>query len=172
MTVVYILLGLVGTVLLVAALLPSSYSISKSIVISRTPLEVHRKIADLRFYKEWNPWQKTDPGATATITGAPDTVGHRYGWNGKKVGEGSLTLRKRDPGQSIEFDLEFLRPFKSRADDLWTMAPQASGTHVTWLNHGKLPYPMARLFGPILSKQLDKQFQAGLQDLKALCERS
>jgi len=172
MIVVYVLLGLIGTVLLIAALLPSSYAVSKSIHIARAPLEVHGKIADLRYYKEWNPWQKTDPGAVSTITGTPDTIGHRYGWNGKKVGEGSLTLRKRDPGQAIEFDLEFIRPFKSRADDLWTFVPEAGGTRVTWSNNGPLPYPMARLFGPMLTKQLNKQFEAGLVDLKALCERA
>lgn len=172
MIVVYILLGLVGALLLVAAVLPSSYAVSKSIVIARTPLEVHGKVADLNHYKDWNPWQKTDPSASSTITGQPDTVGHRYGWNGKKVGEGSLTLRKSDPGRALEFDLEFIRPFKSRANDLWAFEPATDGTRVTWSNNGPLPYPMARLFGPILKGQLEKQFEAGLSDLKALCERS
>lgn len=172
MIVVYILLGLVATVLVVAALLPSAYRVSKSTTIARSPTEVYAKIADLNFYKQWNPWQKTDPGATSTITGSPDTIGHSYAWEGKKVGQGSLTVRKREPGQAVEFDLVFIKPFSSKADDLWTFAATEGGTLVTWTNSGPLPYPMARLFGPILTKQLNVQFEAGLRDLKVLCEQT
>ncbi|MCC6621527.1 MAG: SRPBCC family protein [Deltaproteobacteria bacterium] len=174
MIVLYILLGLVATVLIVAALMPSRYAVSKSTVIQRPPLDVYGKIADLRHYKEWNPWQKTDPGATFEITGPPDTVGHRYRWSGKKVGEGSLTVRTRDPGRSVEFDLQFIKPWATMADDRWRFepdGPDGASTRVTWSNGGPLPYPMARLIGPMLSKTLNAQFEAGLRDLKALCER-
>jgi len=172
MIVLYIVLGLAAVILIVAALLPSRYDISKSIVIARPPAEVYGKIADLAHYRDWNPWQKSEPGARYEVSGVADTLGHRYYWNGKKVGEGSLTLRSREPGRAVEFDLEFLKPWRSRADDRWSFEADGAGTKVTWSNGGPLPYPIARLIGPALMKSLNTQFEQGLRDLKTLCERT
>jgi hypothetical protein len=41
---------------------------------------------------------------------------------------------------------------------------------VTWQNSGQLPWPMARLMGPMINKGLNKQFGIGLDNLKKLCE--
>ena len=104
MIVIYVLLGLVALILLIAAMLPKSYNVEKSTIINRSVGDVMNSVGDLNHYKQWNPWQQMDPAAKSTITGAPKTPGHRYGWEGKKVGVGSLTLRSID-GKDIHFDL-------------------------------------------------------------------
>ena len=43
---------------------------------------------------------------------------------------------------------------------------EAGETKVTWQNNGELPFPLARLMGPLLKKNLDKQFGEGLKNLK------
>lgn len=171
MIVVWILLGIIVAALALAAVLPSRFSITKTVEIARPPAEVYRKISDLNVYREWNPWQQMEPTSQQTVTGEPGTVGHRYAWNGKKIGIGSLTLRRGVPAEAVEFDLQFIKPWKSSADDTWRFEPVAGGTRVTWSNNGALPYPMGRLFGPLISKGLNKQFEQGLGNLKALCER-
>ena len=171
MIVVWILLGLIAAVLVLAAVLPSRFTITKTITIARSPADVYRKVSDLNQYREWNPWQKMEPTSQQTVTGEPSTVGHRYAWNGKKIGIGSLTLRSGVPGQAVDFDLQFIKPWKSSADDTWRLEPEAGGTRVIWSNTGALPYPMGRLFGPLISKGLNKQFEQGLSNLKALCEQ-
>jgi Polyketide cyclase / dehydrase and lipid transport len=173
MFVIYILLGLIVALLLIAFLMPKAYNVEKNIIISKPAAEVKGKIADLNYYSQWNPWQQTDPTAATTITGTPGSPGHKYAWVGKKVGMGSLTLLSQDE-KHVHFDLEFLKPWKARAKDNWLFEPWGNGseTKVTWQNSGELPWPMARLMGPLLNKNLNHQFTKGLENLKKMCEGS
>lgn len=171
MVILYILAGLIVLILVVASLMPKNYNVEKSVIIKRSVSEVMGKVGDLNFYSQWNPWQQSDPTAKGTITGTPMTQGHRYAWTGKKVGEGMLTLNRSDQ-RHIHFDLEFFKPWKSKAKDNWLFEDwgQQNETKVTWQNSGELPWPMARLMGPMISKNLNQQFETGLSNLKKLCE--
>lgn len=170
MIVVYIILALIVTLLIISALMPKAYNVEKSIVINKPVKEVMNRIANLNDYALWNPWQQSDPTAIKTITGTAGTPGHKYAWEGKKVGVGSLTLNRMDDSH-IYFDLEFLKPWKSKAKDNWQFESLGSNeTKVTWQNSGQLPWPMARMMGPMISKGLNRQFGIGLDNLKKLCE--
>ena len=171
MIILYVILGIIALVLLVAAVLPGKYLVEKSTIISRPPAEVYNKIANLNHYRDWNPWAKTDPDAQSSVTGNPMQVGHKYYWNGKKVGEGSLTIRSTVPSKAINFDLVFLKPFKSEAIDAWDFTEVEGGTKVVWRNSGAFPFPVARLMGPSITKQLNTQFEDGLRNLKEMCEK-
>ena len=171
MIFIYIPLGLIILFLIIAALLPGNYNVEKSTVIKKSPGEVMNMVGDLNFYSKWNPWQQSDPTARNTISGTPKVPGHKYSWEGKKVGVGSLTINSID-NKHIHFDLEFLKPWKSKAKDNWLFEPWGDGseTKVTWQNSGELPWPMARLMGPVINKNLTHQFGIGLDNLKKLCE--
>ena len=172
MTLVFIFIGLVLAVLLVSAFMPSRYYVEKIAIINRSVSEVRDKVGDLNYYASWNPWQQADPSATKTVEGTPKTSGHKYSWQGKKVGTGSLTITAID-NKHIHFDLEFLKPWKSHAKDNWLFEEWGTdGTKVTWQNSGELPWPMARLMGPIINKNLNHQFQKGLNNLKKMVEES
>ena len=83
---------------------------------------------------------------------------------------GSLTLRDID-SKHIHFDLAFFKPWKSQAKDNWLFEPWGNGeTKVTWQNSGQLPWPIASLMGPMINKNLNHQFQQGLNNLKKMCE--
>jgi Polyketide cyclase / dehydrase and lipid transport len=171
MLVVYIILGCILGILLLAYLMPSKYMVEKSTIIKKSVVEVMEKVGDLNFYSQWNPWQQMDPTAKSNITGTPKTVGHKYEWEGKKVGVGSLTINSIDE-KHIHFNLEFIKPFSSKAKDNWLFEEWGDGSEakITWQNSGELPWPMARLMGPYLNKQLNQQFEAGLRNLKKMCE--
>jgi hypothetical protein len=171
MIILYILLGLIVALLLGAFLMPKSYNVEKSVVITRSPAEVMGKVADLNYYSQWNPWQQSDPTTKSTVTGTPSAPGHKYAWIGKKTGVGSLTLNSIDD-KHIHFDLEFFKPWKAKAKDNWLLEKWGDGseTKITWQNSGELPWPMARLMGPMISKNLNHQFVKGLDNLKKMCE--
>lgn len=170
MIVIYILAGLIVGLLILAALMPKKYHIEKSVVISKPVADVKDRIINLENYARWNPWQQMDPAAQKRISGRAGAPGHKYEWNGKKVGNGSLTLRAADD-HSANFDLEFIKPIKSKANDNWKFEPVSENqTRVTWDNDGELAYPTGRLIGPFLKKNLDKQFTTGLNNLKKMCE--
>ena len=118
MIVVYVLLGLIALILLIAALMPKSYNVEKTAIIKKAVTDVMNRVGYLNYYSQWNPWQQMDPSAKSTITGTPKTSGHKYSWEGKKVGVGSLTLNAID-NKHIHFLLEFFKPFKSKAKDNW-----------------------------------------------------
>lgn len=172
MIFVYIFIGMIVTLLIVAALMPKVFNIEKTIVIAKPVADVMDKVGNLNRYSEWNPWQQSDPSTKKDITGTPNTPGHKYTWEGKKVGLGSLTLNSIDD-KHIHFDLQFLKPWKSQAKDNWLFEQWGNGeTKVTWQNSGSLPWPIARLMGPMLQKSLSKQFEQGLDNLKKMVENS
>ena len=170
MILVYIFFSLIILVLIIAARLPARYHVEHFTVIKRSMRDVMEKVSDLNYYAKWNPWQLTDKEGEYQITGTPKLPGHKYSWQGKKTGIGSLTLRDLD-SRHVHFDLEFIKPWKARAKDDWIFEEWGSGeTKVTWQNNGVLPFPLARLMGPMLKKTLNKQFAEGLKNLKKLCE--
>lgn len=167
----YIIIGLIASLLIIALFLPPTYHIEKTTIINSNVQKVMNRVADLTNYAAWNPWQQSDPGATGTISGDPQAIGHKYAWQGKKVGMGSLTIRDID-NKHVHFNLEFIKPFKSRASDDWLFEEWGNGeTKVTWSNNGEFPYPIARLIGPGITKTLNKQFEQGLSNLKNMCEK-
>jgi len=172
MLVVYVFMSAVAAILLISAFMPSQYNVEKITIINRPLKEVMNKIGDLNYYAAWNPWQQADPSASKNITGTPKTVGHTYSWQGKKAGIGSLSITGIDD-KHIHFNLEFLKPWKSKAKDNWLFEEWGNDdTKVTWQNSGNLPWPLARLIGPMINKKLNHQFEMGLNNLKKMCEGS
>ena len=170
MIFVYIFGGLILLLLLLASFMAKGFNIEKHIVIRKPVNEVMSRISNLNYYSKWNPWQQSDSSAKHTITGEPSRPGHKYAWEGKKVGVGSLTLLSADD-KHIHFDLQFLKPWKSKAKDNWMFEPWGDGeTKVTWQNSGELPWPIARLMGPKINKNLNHQFEKGLKNLQEMCE--
>ncbi|HYF32470.1 MAG TPA: SRPBCC family protein [Chitinophagaceae bacterium] len=170
MIVVYILAGLIIALLLIAAFLPARYNLEQSAIIKRPAPVVMDKVGDFNYFAKWNPWQMMETNGSYNISGNPGTVGHQYTWEGKKTGKGRYTLTGID-NKHIHFNLEFLKPWKANAKDNWLFEDWGtSETKVTWQNAGELPYPVARLMGPMLIKNLQRQFIKGLNNLKKLCE--
>ena len=171
MIIIYIILSLIIGLLISAALFPKNYNIEKSAIIKKPVADVMDKVGNLNFYSLWNPWQQSDPTTKSTVTGTPHSPGHKYAWEGKKTGVGSLTINSLDE-KHIHFLLEFFKPWKSKAKDNWLFEPWGDGgeTKVTWQNSGDLPFPVARLMGPVINKNINHQFEAGLSNLKKMCE--
>ncbi len=170
MLFLYLFITFIAALLIIAALLPGRYNIERTIIIQQPAELVMSKVSDLNYYSQWNPWQQSDPTAQKTITGTPATKGHRYAWEGKKTGVGHLTLQSID-NRHIHFDLEFIKPFQSKANDNWLFEPWGAGeTKVTWQNSGKFSWPVPRLMGPVILKGLGRQFEQGLVNLKKMCE--
>ncbi|WP_276479538.1 SRPBCC family protein [Paraflavitalea pollutisoli] len=173
MLALYIIFGFVAIIiamLVFALFLPSRYHIERSLVILKPVEEVMLRVSNLHYYSQWNPWQQKEAGSKMEIKGSPQTPGHEYWWSGKKIGEGRLILQSID-SKHVHFNLQFIKPWKSSANDNWLFEAWGNGeTKVTWQNYGLLPYPMARLMGPLISKNLNKQFEEGLRNLKKLCE--
>lgn len=165
--------ALVALFFLVAAFLPGSYTVERSIEIDAPPELVYAHVADYNTWLDWSPWPKMDPDATHEVAGEPGEVGMTWSWSGDELGVGAMTIAAVEPNRSLRSTLEFKEPMQSIADDYVELTPtDGGGTRVTWRNTGELPYPVGRYFGLGVEGMLGPQYEDGLENLKAMCERA
>lgn len=164
--------GIIAVFLLVAALLPASYTVERNIRINQTPEVIYAQVADFNNFLLWNPWSSTDPDAKNEISGTSQQPGHKWAWSGTEVGKGYLTLTEVQPHTRILMELGFTEPWVSKAKETWTFEAAAGQTLVTWRDEGELSYPFARYFGLLMDNMLGKDFEKGLNNLKKRCETS
>jgi len=166
----FVLLGIIALILVVAAFLPGSYTVERSVEIAKPPEVVYPLVADYNNWLKWSPWPKMDPDAKQTVTGTAGAAGHSWSWEGEKSGVGSMTLAQVEENRSVQSKLVFKKPMNSEADDYILLEPTPTGTKVTWRNTGNLPYPVGRFFGLGVEGMLGPQFEEGLAGVKSIAE--
>ncbi|AYN67828.1 polyketide cyclase [Euzebyella marina] len=170
----YIIVGLVALVLLLALIAPKKYHVSRSIQIARPQSEVFTYLKSLKKMDDWSPWARRDPNMQKKFTGTDGEVGCVSYWNGnKEVGEGEQEITKIVPEERIESELRFLKPWASTSDCYLQIdkgSTEETST-VTWGFSGKNKFPMS-IMAMFLSmdKMVGKDFEQGLSSLKTQLE--
>lgn len=173
MVVLYIVLGIVVLLLVLAAIAPKNYNVSRSIEINKTKSVVFDYLKSLKKQDEWSPWGKRDPNMKKKFTGTDGEVGAISYWKGNKdVGEGEQEITKIVEGDSIESELRFLKPFKSTSDAyIITKEVEQDRTKVIWGFSGKNKFPMSiMMLFMSMDKAIGKDFEEGLASLKEILE--
>lgn len=166
----YLVVGIVALVVLLALIAPKTYHVSRSVVIEKPRSEVFTYLRSLKNMDDWSPWAKKDPNMEKKITGTDGEVGAVSYWNGnKEVGEGEQEITKIVPEERIESELRFLKPFASTSDAyLQIDEVDASSSKVTWGFSGKNKFPMSiMMLFMSMDKMVGKDFESGLSDLKS-----
>ncbi len=109
--------------------------VKKSITVNQPIEKVNKFLADFNNWRIWSPWLLAEPEAQVTVT----EHGSRYAWTGNRVGAGEMELLKNSPNK-IEFSLIFLKPWKSKAKTHFELSETNSGTQITWVMNGNLPF--------------------------------
>jgi uncharacterized protein YndB with AHSA1/START domain len=168
----FVLVGLAIVVVVPLLLLaagstrPERYAVTRSAVVAAPPAAVYAVVVDFHQWDRWSPWAHLDPAQRSTIKG--EGKGATYDWSGNKdVGEGRMTIVEARPDQRVGIDLQFFKPFESRADTSFTLAPEAGGCRVTWEMSGKQTV-VERTFGLFMDmeKMIGGDFERGLASLK------
>lgn len=171
-----ILIGLAVIVivfLIVVALQPSAYRVTRSAIVAAPPEAVFPHVNELKKWAAWNPWEKLDPNMKLTYAGPNAGVGASYSWVGNnEVGEGRMTITESNPNEVIRFKLEFFKPMAGVSDTLFTFQPQGNQTEVTWAMSGKNNF-VGKAFCLFMNmdKMIGGDFEKGLTDLKAIVEQ-
>jgi len=165
----YIILGIIALIVVLALLAPKNYDVSRSIEISKPKAEVFDNIKYLKKQQEWSPWAIKDPNMDLTFTGVDGEIGATSHWSGNKdVGEGEQEITRIVEGKRIEQDLRFFKPYKSQSDCYMNLdALDGNKSKVTWGFSGKNKFPMSiMMLFMSMDKMVGKDFEQGLQNLK------
>ncbi|WP_299680031.1 SRPBCC family protein [uncultured Dokdonia sp.] len=173
MTLIYIVAAILILLIILAAIAPKSYDVSRSIVIDKPKEIVFPYLKMVKNQDHWSPWKKKDPNMKQTFTGTDGEVGFKSSWIGnKEVGEGSQTITAIVENERIDNHLVFLKPWKSESDGYYTVADEGPGqTKVIWgfTGQNKFPTTIFMLFFN-MDKAVGKDFEEGLHNLKKILE--
>lgn len=147
------------------------FTLDRSIFISKPKEEVFQTIADFHTWKQWSPWLCQEPECVLTITNEAKKVGHKQKWDGQRIGQGEMTLVSMIPNESIEYDLLFLKPWKSHSTVKFIIqsSQETGDTKVTWTMQGTLPIFIFFLKG-LMSALVGNDYERGLGMLKEYME--
>lgn len=140
-------------------------NVNKSILIDAAPEKIFPIINDLNNWEQWSPWVLAEP--TATINVAKD--GKYHDWNGNIIGSGNLKIESEVENQSVVMQLQFLKPWKSKALTKFHLKKTKKATLVCWSMESSLPF-----FLFWMKKQMEvfvgMDYDRGLAMLKDLVE--
>ncbi len=167
------LAAIVVVLLIVVALQPADFRITRSATVSAPPAVVFEQFNDFHKWDAWSPWAKLDPNAKNTFDGPPTGVGAGFAWTGNnQVGEGRMTITESRPSELILIRLEFVKPFSATNITEFTFRPVGNQTAVSWTMSGNNRF-MGKAMGLIMNceKMLGGQFEKGFANLKAIVEQ-
>lgn len=174
MIILYIILGIIATLLIAGLFIPKGMKATREIVINKPNAEVFNYIRQLKNQDNYSKWGSMDPNMKKQYRGTDATVGFVSAWEGnKKVGAGEQEITGIEEGKKLSTELRFIKPFKSVAQSFMTTeALNTTSTKVSWGFEGQMSYPMniMRLFMN-MEKAIGNDFSIGLSNLKALMEK-
>ena len=158
-------------VIVVGFLLPSTFEVSKSVIIKAAPERIHEFTGDLTRWPEWTPWLKDDPNLVVTYGDKTTGVGASQVWQGGSS-EGHLVLTRCDPTWGIAYDMAFDKStYESTGSLQYKTVPES--TEVIWTMTGDNGMNiLARYFGALMPSMIGPMFEEGLARLKMVSERT
>ena len=112
--------------------------VERDIKINESNGKVSEYLSNFQNWKEWSPWLKLEPGCEVNINGAPGQIGHSQKWNGEVIGSGQMSLVEKSD-KELRYHLQFLKPWKSKADVSFQLSPSGESTQVEWKMKSRFP---------------------------------
>lgn len=160
-------------VLLVVAagfLLPSAFSVQRSVEINATPKKVYDLVVEPKRWKDWSVWTRRDPDMRIIYSGPPFGMGAKWAWVSKSEGTGSMEFTRVEPDRSVEYLLVF-PDFNMKSTGALRLEPNGNATRVTWSSTGDVGgNPLKHYLAIMMDRMVGPDFEAGLANLKALAE--
>lgn len=169
----YVIAAIILLIVVLGLIAPNSYEVRRSIIINHPLPETFQYLKSIKNQNDWSPWKKKDPNMTQTFEGTDGEIGFVSKWKGNKdVGEGEQEIIAMIENESIDSELRFFKPWKSRSiAQLLVDKVDENQTMVTWGFSGKNPFPF-NIFMLFFNfdKAVGKDFEEGLESLKKILE--
>lgn len=116
----------------------SKLNIQRVVNIKASAAEVYKIISDFHYWESWSPWLIQEEGVKVDVR----EDGRYYEWKGERVGAGNMTILKESANEYIEYELCFLKPWKSTAMVRFEIKELDFGCDVVWYMESSLPWFM------------------------------
>jgi Polyketide cyclase / dehydrase and lipid transport len=168
------LLFLVVALIVIVAIQPEDFTVSRSITVQAPVAKVFDEIDDFQSFQTWSPWAKLDPNCKYAFEGPETGTGSIMKWSGNdEVGEGSLTITESDPSSGVKQKLVFTKPFACRNDVAISLKPdEDEKTNIVWSMSGKNDF-MGKAMSLIMNmdEMVGSMYDKGLATLKEKVEK-
>ena len=175
----WFILGLIAIIILlliVGVFSKKDYSVGRDVIINKPKAVVFDYIKLLKNQNKFSVWASMDPNMKSTYTGTDGTQGFISAWDSenKNVGKGEQEILKIVDGERIDYEIRFIRPFKSTS---WAFITTSSiseiQTRVYWEFNAKMKYPMnLMLLFMNMEKLIGNDLSKGLENLKGILEKN
>ncbi len=139
--------------------------VEKSILINSSPESIFELLSNMEKWSGWSPWLIMEPEAEVKV--ADDK--RSYSWEGDRIGSGSMKIIGEKHPNSIDYDLEFIKPWRSKAKVNFSIEAQGNETKVSWSMDSSLPFFLFWM-KKMMEGFVGMDFQRGLFLLKDLVE--
>jgi uncharacterized protein YndB with AHSA1/START domain len=175
MKIVQWTLAIIGIIFLavvaIGFFLPSTFLVSRSIVVNAPASRVYDYVAEPRQWAKWSVWNQRDPNMEVHFSGPPFGQGAKWSWKSKSEGAGNMEFPRVEPNHRIEYALSFPE-FGMKSAGQFTFEPDGPATKVTWTNGGDVgTNPLKHYFAALMDRMVGPDFEKGLENLKALAEK-
>jgi uncharacterized protein YndB with AHSA1/START domain len=166
----------IGTLMLlivgVGLFLPSQFEVQRSVEINASPEKVYDYVVDTRQWKNWTVWNRRDPNMRIVYSGPPFGMGARWAWESQTEGRGVMEFTRVEPNHRVEYKLHF-PDYNMASSGALILEPSGKGTRITWTNVGDTgSNPLKHYLSAMMDRMVGPDFEQGLENLKALAEKS
>jgi predicted transcriptional regulator YdeE len=140
-------------------------SVTRSILVNAPVEKVYNTVNDFTTWTTWSPWLIMDPEAKVTV--ADDKKS--YKWEGPRTGSGNMTIAKEEENKMVDIDLQFLKPYKSKAKVYFHLETKGEQTEISWVMDSSLPFFMFWM-KKMMETFIGMDYERGLRLLKDYIE--
>ncbi|MCB9543479.1 MAG: SRPBCC family protein [bacterium] len=163
--VLIILAVIIGLILVVGLLLPTTYHVERSRVVAAPPEALYAVVNDFKQWPKWDPWAGKDATMKYTYEGSPTGVGSVQHFTSES-GEGTIRIIESEPGRKVKMEMDFKMGEDKLPTATYTFEPIGDGkTKVTWSMDGEGSKPFGGYFGLMMDGMIGPDFERGLENL-------
>ena len=145
------------------------YYLERSINIDADLEVIKALVEDFNQWNSWSPWTIIEPDCTVKVEGDRGEIGHSMSWEGEIIGSGTNTLIEKNENELL-YDLQFIKPFKSKALTGFTFESVDEEVKVTWSMDSSLPFFLFFMIKQIKAL-IGMDYDRGLRMLKEIAEK-
>jgi uncharacterized membrane protein len=173
-TILAVVAVIILIVLVAAAFAPKTYTLEKSVTINAPRQKVFGYMRSFSNQNEFSSWFRMDPSSKTSVSGPDGEVGATYAWESDKTGQGEQKLIALSNGETLFYELTFIKPFEGKAASNMYFSDAAQGqTTVRNTFSSGMPYPMnALLLVMNMDNSIGKELQNTLNNAKDVLEKN